>query len=78
MSEKPVHPVDQLEPGALTDSTLVPPMADHKIDDLRVQMSIAISLKRIADVMTGSCNAYGENFAEAIQGAIARGLRGIG
>jgi hypothetical protein len=37
--------------------------------------SIAISLKRLADVMTGPCNEYGETFAEAIYGGIARGMR---
>lgn len=49
-----VHPVDQLEPGALTSSALVPPMQSHVIDELRIQLSIAISLKRIADTMDGT------------------------
>lgn len=39
--------------------------------------SIAISLKRIADALGGPINNYGETFGEAIQGQIARGLRGI-
>jgi hypothetical protein len=42
-----------------------------------VQASQAISLKRIADALTEPCNAYGENFATAIQGAIVRGMRDI-
>ena len=36
--------------------------------------SIAISLKRIADVMERT-NEYGERGAEAISGALLRGLR---
>lgn len=41
-----------------------------------IQLSIAISLKRIADAMTTDpCNEYGETFVQAIYGGIARGLR---
>lgn len=39
-------------------------------------LSIAISLKRIADAMT-SPNEFGEVGSEAIQGAIKRGMRGV-
>ena len=49
-------------------------------------VSTAISLKRIADVLTSDeplpalmagVNAYGENFAVAIQEGLVRGARGI-
>ncbi len=47
-----IHPVDALEQDALGDTSLLPtPLEDF---DLRVQMSIAISLKRIADLLDGS------------------------
>ncbi|WP_417615380.1 hypothetical protein [Parasphingorhabdus sp.] len=47
--------------------------------------SIAISLKRIADalsgegpsILTASLNSYGEGIGEAIQGQMIRGQRGI-
>lgn len=42
-----------------------------------LQASIAVSLKRIADALTLPCNQYGEPLAEAVQGAIARGLQGL-
>jgi len=47
------HPVDQLEPGALVSSNLLFPIADSKVDGYRIQLSIAISLKRIADKLDG-------------------------
>ena len=56
----------EMEPDTFGDTD-----ADH------VMHSIAISLKRIADAMTMPCNQYGEPFAEAIQGAIVRGMKGI-
>lgn len=51
----------------------------------RVQLSIAISLKRIADAITGDgesilttpINAYGESIGSAIQGQMVRGAQGI-
>lgn len=39
----------------------------------RIQLSIAISLKRIADAMERA-NEYGEYGSEAISGSIRRGL----
>ena len=53
-----------LEPAAL-------PMASHAIG---ATLSIAISLKRIADALN-SCNEYGEVGSEALANSIARGLR---
>lgn len=41
-------------------------------------LSIAVSLKRLADAMGGPINHYGETLGEAIQNQIVRGLRGIG
>jgi hypothetical protein len=38
------------------------------------RMSIAISLKRIADAMTSPVNSYGETLPEAIAGEIRRGM----
>lgn len=49
-----VHPVDQIEPAALSDSNLLFPMEGFKVDAYRLQLSIAISLKRIADTMDGT------------------------
>lgn len=51
----------------------------------QVIASIAISLKRIADAMTGKgpniltqpINSYGEGIGDAIQGQMIRGQRGI-
>lgn len=56
----------------------------HPIDSIAI-LSTAISLKRIADALDAdelprslrSVNAYGENFAVAIQEGIVRGLKGI-
>lgn len=54
--------------------------------DRDIQMSQAISLKRIADslehmdvtkALTMSINSYGENIGEAIQGQMVRGQAGI-
>ncbi len=51
-------------------------------DDGQVRLSVAISLKRIADALeridpTAPLNAYGETIGECIQGQHERGLRGI-
>jgi hypothetical protein len=43
--------------------------------EVAAQLSIAFSLKRIADVLTNPTNEWGENFAEAIGGNIRRALR---
>lgn len=48
------HPVDMLEPECLSDTNLLPKRDSLKPDnyqwwELRIQMSQAISLKRIAD-----------------------------
>lgn len=42
-------------------------------------ISIAISLKRIADAMSNNVpvNCYGESFTDAIQNSFVRGQRGI-
>lgn len=40
-------------------------------------VSIAISLKRIADALN-TCNEYGEVGSEALANSIMRGLRGVG
>jgi hypothetical protein len=42
-------------------------------------VSLAISMKRIADAMTNQqpVNAYGESFTDAIQNSFVRGQRGI-
>lgn len=45
-------------------------------DDGQIRLSIAISLKRIADALNEP-NAYGEVGSAALAGAILRGLRGI-
>jgi hypothetical protein len=67
--------IDNLEPATRKQSY-------YKRAD-RYQHSIAISLKRIADALTGEganllnqpINAYGENIGEAIQGQLERGQR---
>lgn len=59
--------------------------AQRPDDNGQITLSIAISLKRIADALTGNgpsiltapLNAYGEGIGEAIQGQHERGLRGI-
>lgn len=48
------HPLDQIEPAALVDSTLLFPIEDSKVDAYRLQLSIAVSLKRIADTLDGT------------------------
>ena len=48
------HPIDQIEPGALVDSALLFPIEGGMVDAYRLQLSIAISLKRIADTLDGS------------------------
>lgn len=53
--------------------------------DGQIRLSQAISLKRIADAMTGEgpsiltapINSYGEGVGDAIQGQMIRGQRGI-
>ena len=53
--------------------------------DTMLLHSIALSMKRIADTLSGEgssiltqpINAYGEPIGEAIQGQIVRGQRGI-
>lgn len=70
-------PWASLEPEALRGT------ADS--DDQRVALSVAISLKRIADTLSGQgesilttpINAYGETIGQAIQGQMVRGARGI-
>lgn len=71
-----VHPVEQLEPGALSDTTLLPPMKDHVVNDLRIQMSIAISLKRIADILEGNNPHMLGNLMENAGQAFALGMKG--
>jgi hypothetical protein len=73
-------------------SLLEPRATNCSVDTLKetglselAQLSAAISLKRIADLLCSdtlppcfqSVNAYGENFAVAIQEGIVRGQRGI-
>lgn len=47
-----VHPLDQLEPAALCDTAMLPLLMDDPA--VRMQMSIALSLKRIADTLDGT------------------------
>ncbi len=69
---------DQLEPAARDFIGDAP-------DEMVAQASIAISLKRIADAVTGEganiltapINSYGEGIGDAIQGQMVRGQRGI-
>lgn len=71
-----------LEPEAINSS--VGTLTQLGLAELAA-LSSAISLKRIADVLTReelppcfqSVNAYGENFAVAIQEGIVRGQLGI-
>ena len=54
-------------------------------DDGRIRLSVAISLKRIADALSGDgpsiltapINSYGEGIGDAIQAQMVRGQRGI-
>lgn len=66
----PATMINDFEPETARPLYLKPEHA--KVDALA---SIAISLKRIADVLTGPCNEYGETMVEAISGSIKRGLR---
>lgn len=67
---------NRLEPDALDAPGI-------ETDDQRVELSQAISLKRIADALTGEgpniltapINQYGEGIGEAIQGQMERGNR---
>ena len=74
---------DMLEPGALH-----PGFPEDQRDDAwvsEIQASQAISLKRIADALTGAgdnflkapINSYGEGIGDAIQGQMVRGAAGI-
>ncbi len=56
---------DRLEPDVLG------------VDPLALRLSIAISLKRIADTLERA-NLNGDHLANAIEGAIYRGLQGGG
>lgn len=68
---------DAMEPAALG--------ALLYTDQLLFTASVAISLKRIADALTGQgesiltkpINSYGEGIGDAIQGQMIRGQRGI-
>lgn len=66
LSSSKVH--KQLEKPANTDSSTLDTEA-------RIQLSIAISLKRIADAMT-EMNEYGEVGGKLLSRAIVNGLRG--
>lgn len=59
------HPVDQIEPSALVDSGLLFPMEKSVVDSYRLQLSIAISLKRIADALHGDDQNTGMKHALA-------------
>lgn len=69
-----------LEPGSLGNES----DADEPFSE-EIAHSIAISLKRIADALTGTgtsiltapINGYGEGIGDAIQGQMVRGQRGI-
>ena len=55
------------------------PVAARGFDkDIAPMVSIAISLKRIADAMTGPTNHYGETMTEAVGGEIRRALQWSG
>lgn len=71
------HPAwDRIEPeaqGLARHHDIIP--GEHAIE-----LSKAISLKRIADALaglSGPLNTYGETIGECIQGQHERGLRGI-
>lgn len=62
------HVLDQLEPGSLSDTAMLPRWntACHRSINTRVGVSIAISLKRIADALD-----FGDddtNLAEIVAG----------
>jgi hypothetical protein len=48
---------------------------DVDYDQKEALVSIAISLKRIADALTEPVNEYGEPMTQAIPGEIRRGMR---
>lgn len=67
--------------GATIEPAAVAARPDH---DGQVRLSMAISLMRIADAMTGGANfltapinSYGEGIGDAIQGQMVRGAAGI-
>ena len=60
------------EPHCL-DGKLEPEARDSSSITEAATLSIAISLKRIADAMTGPVNAYGETVWEATPGEMRRG-----
>lgn len=60
----------QLEPGIAEADKTIPSY------EVAAQISIAISLKRLADMLTAPCNEYGETFAEAIVCGIERAIKG--
>jgi hypothetical protein len=57
----------------------------HQVTATHILFSIAVSLKRIANALTGEgtniftapINSYGEGIGDAIQGQMIRGQRGI-
>ncbi len=71
-----------LEAAAISEAT--PAVLPYKPGEHAIELSKAISLKRIADALTGTgenmltmpLNAFGENIGSAIAGQIARGMRG--
>lgn len=80
---------DQFEPGSIEDIEIP---GGETIRGVNTQISIAISLKRIADAterlaqpiaeqivagLTAPINSYGEGIGDAIQGQMIRGQRGI-
>jgi len=80
MSENTSMKFSLIEPAALAVSSERYTMAE------RLAHSQAVSLKRIADVLTGEgfaqlfmhpINHYGEGVSDAIQNSIERGLRGM-
>ena len=73
---------DKLEVAALNPDY---PATIDGVWETEVSRSIAISLKRIADALTGEgpsiltapINSYGEGIGDAIQGQMIRGQRGV-
>jgi hypothetical protein len=63
---------DLMEPAAIEGMS-----CDREDVPTIAALSIAISLKRIADSLTGACNEYGETMAESISGSISRGMNQI-
>lgn len=75
MTETPdPHPLDgQMEPAAEMFAKAHPSLpSSHS-----ATVSIAISLKRIADAMTGPTNEWGETMAEAVGGNIRRAMQDV-